>query len=172
MKKIIVLFVEGETEKEFYTLLIDYYRSKIGELPIVKIFNLKGIGRFEGKVTSKLKYDILNHKKYSGLELDVKVFCCYDTDVFEFGKKPPTNWNNVKRKVNELGINSFYSIKAERMIEDWFLKDLDGLCSFLKIKKPKKIKGKDGVEKMKFLFKKSGKPKIYQKGHYTHLHPI
>lgn len=162
--KLVVLFVEGDTEAEFYKLLINYYRNKSkNPFPEVKIINLKGIGRFEAKVVSKLKNDILKDKKYKGLE--IKVFCCYDTDVFELAKKPPTNWTKVRKGIIELGIKSFYEIKSEKMIEDWFIKDIDGICEFLKIKKPKKI-SKEGLKVLKDLFKASNK--IYQKGSYTH----
>lgn len=162
--KLVVLFVEGDTESEFYKLLINYYRSKSQKpFPELKIINLKGIGRFEAKVISKLKNDILKDKKYRGLEINV--FCCYDTDVFELAKKPPTNWTKVRKGVKELGINSFYEVKSERMIEDWFIKDLDGICDFLKIKKPKKV-SQEGLKVLKDLFKESNK--IYQKGSYTH----
>ena len=100
--------------------------------------------------------------------LSNKVFCCYDTDVFELAQKPPTNWQIVKKKVCELGIDDFNEIKATRMIEDWFLKDIEGLCKFLGIEIPKKLEGKDGLEKIKHLFRRGKKPKIYQKGSYSH----
>lgn len=166
MKKVIVLFVEGDTELEFYNLLIKFYRTKVKKnFPDIKIFNLKGIGRFEGKVSSKLKYEILNNEKYNKGE--IIVFCCYDTDVFELGKKPPTNWKIVKQKVQEIGIESFYEIKAEKMIEDWFVFDLESICKFLNTKSVK-TRGKNGLSIMKELFKSCKKPKIYQKGNYTH----
>ena len=129
----------------------------------MKIINLKGIGRFEARVISKLKNEILKDKKYKGLE--ISVFCCYDTDVFELAKKPPTNWTKVRKGVKGLGIKSFYEIKSEKMIEDWFIKDLDGICEFLKVKKPKKV-SQEGLKVLKELFKMSNK--IYQKGSYTH----
>lgn len=164
ISKLLVLFVEGDTEAEFYKLLINYYREKSSKpFPEVKIINLKGIGRFESKVVSKLKNDILKDKKYKDLE--IIVFCCYDTDVFELAKKPPTNWSKVRKGINELGIKSFYEIKSQKMIEDWFIKDLDGICDFLKIKKPKKV-SQEGLKVLKGLFKTSNK--IYQKGSYTH----
>lgn len=164
LSKLLVLFVEGDTEAEFYRLLINYYKEKSSKpFPEVKRINLKGIGRFEAKVVSKLKNDILKDKKYKDLE--IIVFCCYDTDVFELAKKPPTNWSKVRKGVAELGIKSFYEIKSQKMIEDWFIKDLDGICDFLKIKKPKKV-SQEGLKVLKGLFKTSNK--IYQKGYYTH----
>lgn len=160
---IIVLFVEGDTDKEFYQELINYYRGEISNnIPKIKIYNLKGIGRFENKVASKIKLEIL--PKYS--PENISVFCCYDSDVFELGKKPPTNWKIVEKKLKELGINNFYRIVAKRMIEDWFLSDLDGLLSYLKLKKAPKLKGKDAYAKIKSLFKSGNK--IYQKGNSSH----
>jgi len=161
--KIIVIFVEGDTDYEFYNALINYYRDNSkSEILTSKIFNLKGIGRFESKVASKIKYEIL--PKYE--PEDISVVCCYDTDVFDLGKKPPTNWNIVRKQLKSLGINDFTEIKAVKMIEDWFLYDINGLCNFLKIKVPKKLKGKDAYEKMKKLFKVGNK--IYQKGSNSH----
>lgn len=161
----VILFVEGETEKEFYDALISYYKSK-SKTKIIgcRTYNIKGIGRFESKVTSKLKFEII--PKHPNVSL--KVICCYDSDVFELAQKPPVNWSLVKKKVNELGITEFEEIVAVRMIEDWFLKDIEGICKYLKVPVPKKLEGKNGYEKMKVLFKKGAKPKIYQKGSNSH----
>lgn len=160
----VILFVEGETEKVFYDALINYYKSK-SKTKIIgcKIYNINGIGKF-GKVTSKLKFEIIpKHPK-----VNLKVICCYDYDAFEFAKKPPVNWSLVKKKVNELGINEFSEIVAVKMIEDWFLNDIEGICKYLKVPIPKKLEGKNGYEKMKVLFKKGDKPKVYQKGCNSH----
>lgn len=160
---IIVLFVEGDTDYEFYNKLIQFYRANSkNSIRTVKIYNLKGIGKFERKVVAKIKYDIL--PKYDSDR--IIVFCCYDTDVFELGRKPPTNWKYVKKQLANIGITDFNEIKAVKMIEDWFLIDLSGLCNFLKIKSQKSVKGKDGFDKIKKLFKKGNK--IYQKGNNSH----
>jgi hypothetical protein len=164
-KDYIVLFVEGETEKEFYNALMQFYFQNYNpKIKGYKVFNVKGISRFETKVSSKLKYEVVPKHDV----LNIKVICCYDTDVFELAQKPPTNWQIVKKKVNELGITSFSEVKATRMIEDWFLKDLKGLCQYLKIDEPRRVEGKDGLDKIKTLFKKGKTPKIYQKGSYSH----
>ena len=165
MVSFVILFVEGETEVQFYNALIDYYRDHSkSQLAGCKIYNIKSIGRFESKVSSKLKFEII--PKYPKFKL--KVICCYDSDVFELAQKPPVNWTIVKKKVSDLGINEFEEIVAIRMIEDWFLKDIEGLCKFLKVDIPKKLGGKNGYEKMKMLFKKGAKPKVYQKGSNSH----
>ena len=162
-KTCVILFVEGDTEKEFFGILHKYYHdNSLSKLNTLKICNVKGIGRFESKVSSKLRHEII--PKFQGHKLVVA--CAYDTDVFELAQNPPTNWKVIRKKVAELGINEFHEIRAEKMIEDWFLKDIKGLCKFLKTVTPQKIEGKDGVEKMKKLFKRSNK--LYLKGHYSY----
>jgi hypothetical protein len=56
----VVLFVEGETEKEFFEALLKFYRENSStEIKSCKIINVKGIGRFESKVAPKMKYEII-----------------------------------------------------------------------------------------------------------------
>ncbi|RDC54341.1 hypothetical protein DU508_21710 [Pedobacter chinensis] len=157
--KLIVIFVEGETEKEFYNALIQYYKAQSSnKLREFKVINLGGINRFETKMALKLQNEILVKHNPK----DVEVVCCYDTDVFEFAKRPPVNWTKVKSRVADLGISELTQVMASRMIEDWFLADLPGICKFLKIKEVKKADGKDGNDKMIKLFKKGSK--LYIKG--------
>lgn len=158
----VVIFVEGETEKEFYEVLIKYYRKhSSNKLTQHKIINIKGIGRFESKMSLKLQNEILTKHN----EKNVHVICCHDTDVFDLGKKPPIDWNAVSSKVEKLGVPIFKQIQAKGMIEDWFLADICGICSFLNIKEVKKADGKDGNDKIMKLFKKGGK--LYIKGART-----
>jgi hypothetical protein len=160
MSKIIVIFVEGATELEFYKAMAEICKKP--KTVTLKFCNLQGAGRFEQKVPSKLKREFI---PTYGVD-NVKVVCCYDTDVFEQGIKPPTNWDIVKQKVEAFGISNFELIGARKTIEDWFIMDIEGVCNFLKIKSPTKVFGKDGLSKMKNLFKKGGR--IYQKGSNTH----
>lgn len=161
-QKFVVLFVEGQTEKEFFEALIRFYRKASStQISHSKIFNLKGITLFEKKVPTTLKYEIIPDLG----DVALSIVCCHDTDVFELARNPPVNWQALKKKLKELGITDFIQIKAERMIEDWFLLDLDGLCKFLKADRPKNLSGKDGLAKIKTLFKKNGK--IYAKGQDT-----
>jgi hypothetical protein len=159
----VIIFVEGETEVAFFEKLMTHLKQihSVG-ISKYKIVNAKGIGRFESKVPGKFKNEIApRYKKYI-----ISVCCCYDIDVFKFKSKPPINWQKINRKLIENGANKVIFVEANKMIEDWFLHDLSGLCRFLKIVKPKNIKGKDGNEKMISLFKKTGK--IYQKGTYCY----
>lgn len=165
-QKNITVFVEGDTDREFFEMLLKYYReqSKQG-INTCKIYNLKGFGRYESKIISKVKNEIKPRIEKSGGILHA-VCCSYDTDVFEFAEKPPVDWKKVKTQIKGLGIKNFTEIRARMMIEDWFLKDLNGLCTFLKIAPPKSVDGKDGFSKMKNLFRKGNK--IYQKGNNCH----
>ncbi len=157
--KYIVLFVEGDTELAFYTALINYYKeTSATQIITPKIKNVKGIGRFEGKIISTLKANIIPTNDIS----NIIVFCCFDTDEFELAKKPPTDWVRVEKKIKELQIKEFYKIMAKSMIEDWFLKDIEGLCSYLKIPIPKRLEGVGALKKIQSLFKRGNK--IYIKG--------
>lgn len=161
-KNQVVIFVEGDTESEFFEALYSYYRTySTSAIVNCKIYNMRGIGRFESKVPAKLQHEII--PKFS--DRKISVVCAYDMDAFSLAPKPPVNWKIVRSKVTQLGITDFIEVKAEKMIEDWFLSDLQGLCKFLKIPTPRKIEGNDGLDKIKKLFKK--KDKLYLKGHYT-----
>ncbi len=162
--RVIILFVEGDSDKEFFEALYQYYQkhSKSQLKAVLKVCNIKGIGRYESKIPSKLKNHYLPKIKTKG----TSVFCSYDTDVFDLAEKPPTDWESVKKKVNDIGIDKFYEIPVSKMIEDWFLLDISGLCKYLKIKEPSRLVGNSGYTKIKDLFKKGNK--VYQKGSDCH----
>lgn len=165
-EKLVVLFVEGETEFVFFNKLIAFLKNKKEnkdkKCNKYKIINVRGVGNYALKAPAKFKHEI----KPKFPSFFYILFCAYDTDVFQFSGIPPVNWQKVEKTLKKYGAKKVYHIKAEKMIEDWFLTDLEGLCSFLKLKKILKPKGKDGNEKMKALFKKGNK--IYQKGSYSH----
>lgn len=160
-EKIIVIFTEGETDEVFYKKLCDDLGARQNAKLKLYIKNLKGVGRYENKAPAKLKHEII--AKYPNIK--IVVFCSYDTDVFSipFQQKPPVDWTKIEQKMRNLGIGDIYHIKADKMIEDWFLLDIESICKFLNIPLPKKIQGKNGFEKLKFVFKKGNK--IYQKGY-------
>lgn len=161
-KEYVIIFVEGDTDKPFFDTLLDYYKNKTSNMKSYTIVNLKGVANY-GKVGAKLKNDLL--PKLAGKGHKVKsIFCSYDTDAFEFSQKPQVNWSKVKKDVEELGLK-FNRISVKRMIEDWFLDDIDGICDYIKLDKnhrPKNINGKDGNDKLKSIYKQRNK--IYKKG--------
>lgn len=164
-KKCVVIFTEGETEEEFYNCLLEKIKKKnnIQRFKIDKIEKrcLKGIAKFDKKLLNIYKNDL--KIKYSGY--DIIVFLCYDTDVFHITQNPPVDWTYVDKELYKLGAAKVYHLRAEKCIEDLFLLDIQGIINFLKIKKPRKIIGNNGVEKLEYLFDKGNR--LYQKGFST-----
>jgi len=162
LKPHIVLFVEGDTDKVFFDALIAYYRKMSqSQLTSNQVVNLKGVSRYTSKVLGKLENDICPKASSNGREVKA-VFCSYDTDVFEPKGQTLVNWSKVKRGVQALGIKSFYRIEVRHEMEDWFLDDLPGLCSYLHLSAMPSISGGTGYEKILSLFKKANK--VYLKG--------
>ena len=162
MSKCLVLFVEGDTEVEFYKRVISNARQKRadGRFDInIECKNVKGVGGFKNIALRKFLKEI---KPKYGNECEFCVVLCRDTDVFELSPKPPINWKEVERTFNEIGVKNIIHIKAEHSIEDWFLADVDGIISFLRLPKKTKISGGSGYDKLKKLFKQANK--MYYKG--------
>lgn len=162
-KKCVIIFTEGETEIEFYDLLIEKIKKNknIEKFNVDKIIKktLKGISKFDKKLINKFHFDIL--PKYS--DYDITIFLCYDTDVFDDCQKPVVDWKKVEMELLNCGVKKVSHVKAEKCIEDIFLLDVQGICKYLNIRPIKKITGVNGVDKMKKLFLKGNR--IYQKGY-------
>lgn len=160
----IIIFVEGDTEEVLFPKIIDVYKKKRPECKSTKcdIINIKGIGNYKAKAIRQLK----NKRDEASKKNDIitSVICCYDNDVFEFSINPPINWGIVKNeleKILEKPKVKLISIKED--IEDWLLADIDGLCKYLKAKRPEKLIGKTGFIKISKWFKTHNK--IYSKGY-------
>ncbi len=80
---VVVVFVEGDTEVDFYKKLINHLRSLCGgRLSCeVKIHNLKGVGNYQS--TAKRIFEKKIKQDYPANTYEYKVFLSYDTDVFE-----------------------------------------------------------------------------------------
>lgn len=161
MNKGIILFIEGDTEEAFYKELLKNIRSLCGNnrfhLSKVIMKNLKGIGNYKKKV-----YRVFNDIISKNSKIVFKVFLCYDSDVFEFSKKPPVTWKEVDKILIENGAKKIIHIKAKKSIEDWFLNDLAGICSYLKLPYNTKSIGSDSIKRLEYLFRKANK--VYIKG--------
>ncbi|EIL83121.1 hypothetical protein ABEX00_12605 [Bacillus safensis] len=162
-KQGLLIFVEGETDFHFINKMNCYLINKNTnkqQVDLIKIKNLDGIGNYKKKASRLLR----NLQKKENINF--RVICFYDSDVFELSKKPPLDWNYVFKELNSENPISIDKVAVKKMIEDWLLLDKKGLCKYLKLdeKKSRNLNGKDGNEKMKSLFKKSNK--IYQKGAY------
>lgn len=176
-KKELIVFVEGDTEKEFYKKLLEHLKAECPnqKYPFdhVKQENAKGIGNFRTGIVRKfrnLKNQIIkieNNKYKSKKQKDIDdfdfyVILAYDTDVFEFANKPPVNWAEVEKALRKEGAKEVIHIKACHCIEDWFLSDKDGVLRFLNLCVSTKINGSNGLERLKAAFKKGNK--VYIKG--------
>ena len=135
MSKCLVLFVEGDTEVEFYKRVISNARQKRvnGRFDIhVECKNVKGIGGFKNIAVRKFIKEI---KPKYGKGWEYSIVLCRDTDVFELSPKPPIMWNEVEQVFHENGVQKIIHIEAKYSIEDCFLLDIDGIISFLHLLK-------------------------------------
>lgn len=161
LNRCLVFFVEGDTEIEFYKKMIGYIfnKHKIRNIK-VEYRNVSGVGGFKKEALSKFKRDIKTKSKYKGCKFIIVL--CRDTDVDEFaGIKPDFLKIEESFRKDKTVLNVIH-LEAEKCIEDWFLLDKDSILKFLKLSNSAKIKGTNGFEKLKLLFKKSNK--VYVKG--------
>ncbi|MCQ4765298.1 hypothetical protein [Cloacibacillus evryensis] len=91
-------------------------------------------------------------------DLNWKVFLCYDTDSYkeEITKFREGDWGNLREKLTLCGAQ-VNDISARADIEDLFLQDIEGVCSFLGVLPLINIHGRNGKAKMKNLFRECGR---------------
>ena len=162
MNKCLVLFVEGDTEVEFYKQVVANAR-KIHPMErfdtSIEYRNVKGVGGFKNIALRKFVKEI--KPKYTD-DCVFTIVLCSDTDVFEIASKPPIKWNDVKKELESNGASKIIHVQAKRSIEDWFLYDTEGILGFLRLNKNTKISGKSGYDKLQRLYKQANK--VYYKG--------
>lgn len=162
MSKCLVLFVEGDTEVEFYKQVIANVRNlhPVGRFDTnIEYRNVKGVGGFKSIALRKFTKEIKN--KYDD-DCEFIVVLCSDTDVFDFAPKPPIKWDEVKKELETNGAREIIHVQARKSIEDWFLYDLEGILRFLRLAKKTKVSGKNGYDKLQRLYKQANK--VYYKG--------
>lgn len=162
MNKCLVLFVEGDTEVEFYKQVVAYARKQhpAGKFNTnIEYRNVNGVGGFKNIALRKFIKEI--KPKYKG-DCFFTIVLCSDTDVFEFSSKLPVRWNEIKRELINNGASKVIHVQARRMVEDWFLLDTEGVLRFLRLSKNTKIAGKNGCDKLQRLYQKANK--VYYKG--------
>lgn len=162
MYKCLVLFVEGDTEVEFYKQVIENAKSlrPDGRFDTrIEYRNVKGVGGFKKDALRKFEKEI--KPKYEN-DCEFTIVVCSDTDVFDCAPKPPIKWDEVKKEFLKNGAAKYIHIQAKRSIEDWFLHDLEGILGFLRLNKNAKPSGRNGFEKLQYLYKKANK--VYFKG--------
>ncbi len=162
----VVIFVEGDTDELFFKTLVEHYRH-ISNVPLLpcSVCNLKGVTRYTSKLLAKLKNEYLPDANKKNFRIQT-ICCSYDTDVFEVKNPLIVDWKSLEKKVKRLGIDSLVQIGVKSSIEDWILDDMEGICTFLKLKVvPKSLKGNDGFSKLSDLYAKARR--TYQKGYAT-----
>lgn len=162
-RKGLVLFVEGETEVEFYGALLQHLKKQCSnkKYPFDNVLspkNTKGIGGFKDRVVRKFEKQVL--RTYTNTKFTVVL--AYDTDVFEFADKPPVDWEEVEQALKEAGAAEVIHFPAKRTIEDWFLLDEDGIKKYLHLPNSTQFKGGTGLKRIENAFKKANK--VYVKG--------
>ena len=162
MSKGIVIFIEGDTEAEFYRKLLDELHSiapdQRFQVDKLIIRNLKGIGNYKSRVKRVFEKEIM--AKNSSMSFTVVL--CYDTDVFDYSANPPVVWSEVEQELKKLGAVKIIHIKAKRTIEDWFLFDKVGILQYLGLPVDTHVPQTGGGNTLKSLFKKAGR--VYVKG--------
>lgn len=162
MSKCLILFVEGDTEVEFYKQVVANARKlhPNGRFDTnIEYRNVRGVGGFKSIALRKFIKEI--KPKYD-IDCEFTIVLCRDTDVFDFSPKPPIKWNEVKKELKGNGASKIIHVQARRSIEDWFLYDIEGILGFLRLSKSTKISGKNGYEKLQRLYKQANK--VYYKG--------
>lgn len=159
---IVALFVEGPTEIEFYKAVVKFAHDAMGTKFKCEFewLDMHGIGNYKNTAVRKFK----NLKKKNPSS-DIYTMLCIDTDVFEISKKPPIDRSAVKKALLEEGAKKVFYIEAKNSIEDWFLEDLAGVCSYLKLSPKTKRPSGRGQEALKTLFKSANR--VYLKGNKT-----
>ena len=157
-----LIFVEGDTEEEFYKVVCDKYLRGVTK----GVYNLHGNHSIHNKVLDKT-YCFLEKNPHSL----ARIYCCIDRESREHN--PPIDINFLT-EVFKIGskkcrVLSIEKVIATQMIESWFLYDMDGIYKFLstphaerkhhKFKPPEKFNHID-LAKLFNRYKKS-----YIKGH-------
>lgn len=164
MDKAVIFFVEGDTEEAFYKKLCETFKqchcdgAKFA-VRYVDIKNLNGIANFGRKVISTIEHN--RHSKYRSCTL--YPILCYDTDVFELGRKPPVDLDRVENQLNSIReVGGVYRLGAQRTIEDWLLLDVARIREFLRLPAGKTNGMRCGLDEIRALFKQANK--TYVKG--------
>ena len=105
-KKCVILYVEGQTEEEFYQKVKAYMRTK---LPTAK-FNVdkfdivctKSINRFKHKLLAKFQNEVMS--KYRKKD-EVTVVLCYDSDGYEYGTHPIVDKDKLEDELKKSGFH-------------------------------------------------------------------
>lgn len=171
----VAFILEGSTEKAFYLRIMNYLVS----LDQGRSFN-KYISEDDGDIFYVWNNDERNiliklyvvgtvtqivhsgnwfrNKCIKKYKIPWSVYLCYDTDSpnADVSKFYEGDWQRLRDSLNKCKVNKITDLAASADIEDILLIDIEGICNYLKIDIPQKIKGRKGKAKMKALYRSCG----------------
>jgi len=125
-REVALLFVEGDTEKEFYTKLAELYLRGTSKA----IINLHGIYNVHRNVLGKTEAFLHQHR-----DVNVRIYCCIDRESRDHN--PPIDIAELRSTLKEQRdfkrVLSADAIIATQMIESWFFYDIESIYKFLKV---------------------------------------
>jgi hypothetical protein len=125
-REVALIFVEGDTEMEFYGKLAESYLRGISK----SILNLHGIYNVHRNVLGKTEAFLHQHS-----DATVRIYCCIDRESRDHN--PPLDIvelrSTLKERKDFKRVLSADAIIATQMIESWFFHDIDGIYKFLKV---------------------------------------
>lgn len=154
----LIFFVSGYTELEFFKSVVNCIQHGNPRTIEDKGYffrNIRSIRTSRNRATSIFKNQIIC--RFPDTVLDIVL--CYDSASGSFN-----NWNLVADDLKEAGANRVIHIKAQKNIEDWYLKDYTGILTYLNLPLNTPLPCGTGLQKMQVLFKLARN--VYIKGAY------
>ncbi len=171
--KLAYILFEGDTEDIFYKRVFDKYLNK--NIPR-RYKNLKTGCGINKEVAQNIAYFL---QSKINIELCIYVFIDREGDR---SKIPEFNTNEIskalKRNIGNNKILIIKKIEAIRMIESWFLYDIESICKYIGLKCTNKIihkylnPEKYCSKELSSLFNKGSKIKYYKKGDKSFLNML
>ena len=164
MPQVALIYVEGDTEVEFFKKLFWGY---LGRRPR-KTYNLRGNFNIYNKILDKTLNFLTNRSS-----VQVRIYCFIDRESRD--QNPPLSISVLRSRIKEIpelkkAVLTADLILATRMIESWFFYDIDGIYKFLKTprhkRNPRKYRPveKFSADDLSQLFVRYGKVYIKGKG--------
>lgn len=180
----IAFILEGETEKEFYFALLNFYcekyhncvlkatrDNKTGEIfyilttpTDILIIKMFVVGTISQLANSGTWFENNCHKQYPSLKWIV--FLCYDTDAYmePITKFYEGDWKELRKQLSKGRASEIIDLAAQADIEDIMLLDADSIFKYLNIAPCDIPNGAKGKRKMKKLFRSVGRGIAYHEG--------
>jgi len=174
-KKLLYIFLEGNTEDVFYKKIADKYLKSIPK----KYKNLKTGTNINTQIAKHL-FHFLEDSSNSKYDLYIYAFIDKEgarSDVSEFNATAVLKALKLP-KVRIGSIKELAAIEAIFMIESWFFHDFEGICKYINLDYTETLKRNYlNTEKFKntdlaALFRKGKTKKLYKKGEESFLNSL